>query len=283
MDLGAMSRQKQILLTLGALFFIFILVSNLPARGESRQTTIGVDDQDYEQKHQLAVKRRNEKIKHVTEDQSQVKQWTSTPTVWYLFEATYMCPSDERRLGELGDKGRWTCGFKYLKKGCVIYIFGGGVESTYESDVLKNTPCEVHLFDQRLQSTPQLPKQVYLHRMGLSTGFEPGSDTHGQANSLRWIMNELGHDFVDAISIDVEFKEWAIFQHFAREKFYPFGQLYVELHYSSKFDELKNFFEHLEAVGFRSFHKEPNLFCKDCVRYAFIHRTESIKIINQMT
>jgi hypothetical protein len=90
----------------------------------------------------------------------------------------FSCPFPVRRIGTLGDGGKWVCGFDRVVKqpGCVIYSFGmsfllidrstvsyensAGVEqeSSFEAEILtKSDSCKIHGYDYSVSNWgPQL-------------------------------------------------------------------------------------------------------------------------------
>lgn len=73
------------------------------------------------------------------ERQQLITQWGPSPsqvegfpahgeyyTLWSFFPAAFQCPHRMRRIGTLGDGGKWVCGLERIspKKDCVIYSVG---------------------------------------------------------------------------------------------------------------------------------------------------------------
>ena len=58
-------------------------------------------------------------------------------TVWY--EAFYIV------LVTVGDGGKWLCGVGFLlqRPTCLVYSLGSGGDTSFESDILSKTSCEV--------------------------------------------------------------------------------------------------------------------------------------------
>ena len=119
----------------------------------------------------------------------------------------------------------------------------------------------------RLQGmgAPLPPGVTFVGRWGL--GATRGDPTFP---TLREIMRELGHARLDVLKLDIEGDEWDALlgdvlcpaRGAAGLGHAPFGQLLVELHLrdgTTDIDRIAPLFARLEAHGFRTFHREPNV------------------------
>ena len=207
-----------------------------------------------------------------------------------------------RRIGKVGDGGKWVCDPHLLGGGapdgggarprpaCVVYSFGSAAEFSFETELHALTGCLVWVFDPfvtpeglRLATTlravppgaargaPLPPGVTFVGRWGL--GATRGDPTFP---TLREIMRELGHARLDVLKLDIEGDEWDALlgdvlcpaRGAAGLGHAPFGQLLVELHLrdgTTDIDRIAPLFARLEAHGFRTFHREPNVL--DVQRY----------------
>lgn len=137
------------------------------------------------------------------------------------------------RIGRCGDGSKLVCMDKFDErntiraksegKKCIVYSFGSSDDSCFESDMANKTDCEIHIFDPT-SSELQNSRWTY-HKYGL-TGSDPTYTTfwnwrtQAQANctgcpmkNLRDIMNELGHDWIDVLKVDIDGAEWRSFEY----------------------------------------------------------------------
>ncbi|EIE27040.1 hypothetical protein COCSUDRAFT_64052 [Coccomyxa subellipsoidea C-169] len=203
--------------------------------------------------------------------------------IWDYFLPAYNCPLKEK-IGidrQLGDNGKWLCGVRTLlkKDHCVVYSFGSNGETTFEQDLLRNTKCDVHVFDPTL--SPEVQKQVSsikgvtLHNygLGITDGMIELSDSRQNMNkgytafpvkTLGTIMKELKHDWVDVMKVDIEGAEWGFLADLVAKRLpLPFTQLQVEYHYFHKSNitvprKMLDVLKGLTARDMRVFNVEPN-------------------------
>jgi len=213
---------------------------------------------------------------------------------WKSHKPSYTCPGSLlSRVGkEKGDGGKWMCGLETFGKlthqdqyPCVFYSFGISKDSSFESEVLQRTTCSVYAYD---MTVPKIGKplepsdpRVHFHKMGLS-----GSNADPKKKTLKTLMKENWHGFIDILKIDVEGEEFPtfekIFKDFPHDQL-PFGQLMIELHNNAikpggrgwvpvKESKTLDLVEQLEKRGFRVFSIEPNVrSIQHCSEYSFIN------------
>ncbi|KAJ7053921.1 methyltransferase domain-containing protein [Mycena amicta] len=199
---------------------------------------------------------------------------TSTYALWDLYAPAFSCPFPVYRVGTLGDGGKWICGLQRAvkKASCVIYSMGVESKSSFEQEILhESEECHVYGFDYSVsQWGPELRNDKTVKDRA---HFYPwkilGRDKH-DANppeySLRGIMKELGHDFIDILKIDIEGSEFptlrALIESFQGE-ILPFGQLSVEIHVTDgslhNIGAFDDWFTMLESAGLRPFWTELNM------------------------
>ncbi|KAJ3748477.1 hypothetical protein DFH05DRAFT_563208 [Lentinula detonsa] len=217
-------------------------------------------------------------------------------TVWDYFPAAFNCPHEVRRVGSLGDGGKWVCGLSRLvdKKDCVVYSVGElsflmshrlpqlgmfpkfhvGInhESSFEGDLLVNTNyCKIWGYD---PSTKGFAKQIPImerhrttfHRYTLANVDRPASGSEPTMYTLNTLMQMNGHQHIDILKVDVEGWEFdtiagMIKSFMEKDLPLPLGQLLLEIHVwdDKKFDYFLKWWEGLEEAGLRPFWTAPNL------------------------
>lgn len=189
--MGFSARHPRYTIALVVLLFISVLFfanSDSPPslsrfrqnHGNHRPPTPNVEDQIKlsESYYQETLKERQQLIAHWGPSSSQVEGFPTHGeyyTLWNYFPAAFQCPHRIRRIGTLGDGGKWICGLERItaKKDCVIYsvgelrylanscftssklsIFTGiNGESSFEASLLENVPgCQVYGYDYSVKS-----------------------------------------------------------------------------------------------------------------------------------
>ncbi|KAH6673983.1 methyltransferase domain-containing protein [Plectosphaerella plurivora] len=216
-------------------------------------------------------------------------------TAWDLFPAAYPCPYELERVGHLGDGGKWVCGmsqYEATTRPQVMYSFGVGGEVSLEVEWIRRTNTYVHSFDYTVTTTefPGLDKMTdrfKLQQLGVA-GEDYIEDGHRFA-TLKTIMTDLGHDYVDVIKMDVEGSEFPTLDSFLEDyegKALPFGQLLIEIHLwegsPDTIPDLLKWWEKLESFGLRPVSDEANLLAVTfgsvipcCFEYTFINTNDT--------
>lgn len=184
------------------------------------------------------------------------------------FIPEFSCES-ERKLGALGDGGKWICDPHRIKKNdCLVYSIGSFGVIGFEKEIISKLGCEVHTFDMddghrtedgTFVSYTQKVKDVgatFHHNM-------LGSPTEEHKNGKRFkdIFSDLKHEgkTIDIMKIDCEGCEWEQylewFQDWKDAKV-TVRQLLIELHCSPP--KTPDFFHKLWDQGYVIFHTEAN-------------------------
>lgn len=109
-----------------------------------------------------------------------------------------------------------------------------GGDSSFEDELLSVTNCSVFAFDPTvagiLLNTTKYEGRVHFEKVGLGA---PSAVTNSSTiKSLKEIMTERGHSWIDVLKVDIEGGEFAafeqIFTDFPEEL--PFGHLSMEIH-----------------------------------------------------
>jgi len=165
-----------------------------------------------------------------------------TFTFFHYFLPHTRCLS-EKRIGNCRDGAKWICADHIPKESnrCVVYSFGSSQDTCFEAALVQEYPhCDVHIFD---PTTLQRSTKFWTyHAYGLG-GADP-SDTRywslrTQApamcencpmKTLKEIMKELGHSWIDVLKIDVDGAEWRSFEQMFRDfDSVPATQMQLEL------------------------------------------------------
>ena len=127
-----------------------------------------------------------------------------------------------------------------VERKCVVYSFGSSDDSCFETAMVENFDCEIHIFDPT--SSELRDDRWTYHSYGLS-GSDPDVTsywswrTQKQAEcegcpmkSLDQIMKELGHSAVDILKVDIDGAEWRAFDYaYKTLKSLPADQIQIEL------------------------------------------------------
>jgi hypothetical protein len=236
-------------------------------------------------------------------------------TIWDFFPATYTCPHDIQRVGRLGDGGKWVCGMSLYeaKPGLavsnshnaehsetVIYSFGVNDESTFEAEMLARIPsAQIYAFDFSVSRFgPQIPAaysgRAHFSQVGLGATNEFARSP--QFFTLKTLMEQNRHTYIDILKIDIEGSEYAaldaFMDAFESEKRLPIGQVMIELHLVDDehvgFERFSKWWERLEEFGMRPTWLEINLLAVTlgegktdprCVEYVWVNSRDDKSIL----
>jgi len=183
------------------------------------------------------------------------------------YEPDFVC-QHERRIGRLGDGGKWICDPHRItdQEDCLVYSVGSNNDFSFEQSVLKEIGhhCEIHTFDfgnyaggaakvgHRLHNGENKTAVNY-HQIGL------GEDNPPQFKSLKTVVNELGHNnrTIDIFKIDCEGCEWTTAKHWFDADI-TLRQIQVELHKSDVVNT-PQFFDLMYENNYVISHKESNI------------------------
>lgn len=180
-------------------------------------------------------------------------------------DTTWSCESDDY-VGWIGDGTKWICDGWKLRRGCVVYSFGGSTNGQFDI-AMSDSGCEVHTFDlvcaKKCVYGPCFPEPIQCHRLGLWTSDEAEhsfGDLRAPVKSLRSIMNSLGHSFVDVLKVDIEKAEYPVFKALHKSNFEwqcKVGQILIEIH---RTNQVSKIISPLLHAGFAVFHREENIY-----------------------
>ncbi|KAF9917259.1 hypothetical protein FBU30_000839 [Linnemannia zychae] len=226
-----------------------------------------------ERLYQLQVQKRN---KYIRENNSKLGAWyphaKEMMPFWWYFQPSFNCPYEVERVGRFNDGGKWMCGMSVIESftkqdNCVIYSLGVFDDSSWEKEMLDRTNCQVYAFDASVDRiTGDAANHPNMHFFKYFIGGKDKIDSSGTVwKTLKTIMKENGHDWIDVLKIDIEGNEFDALNAMM-DQFYilPFSQLQLEIHVWNEGKELadfKNFlkfWERLESHHLRPFWSELN-------------------------
>jgi len=172
------------------------------------------------------------------------------------YEPDFVC-QHERRIGKLGDGGKWICDPHRISKqdSCLVYSVGSNNDFSFEEYVFKEigSHCEIHTFDFGNFGEGAKKAGVHYHQVGF------GLDEPPKYKSLQTIVKELGHEgrTIDIFKIDCEGCEWTTaYKWFEADII--LRQIQIELH-GADVQQTPKFFDLIYKNGYVITHKEPNI------------------------
>ena len=180
--------------------------------------------------------------------------------------------------------GTWTIYPALVGPNSVVYSFGVGKNIEWDLAMIERHGVELHAFDPTPRSVDwikevNLPARFRFHPLGLSdsdseiafyvplrehkvnyssykTKNPDGSTVKCPVRRLATIMNELGHQSVDIVKMDIEGAEIAAIPDMLSSSICP-SQLLIEFHYNYDgipFGLFTSLIESLRSGGYRIFH-----------------------------
>lgn len=199
----------------------------------------------------------------------------------------------------LGNRqAQWIIASNCLDKTKIVYSFGVGTDISFDLLLIEKYSCEVYAFDPTPKSIiwmkeQQLPANFHFFDYGVSdkdeviTFYPPinsnyvSYSTKAEENSqegiqlpvfrLGSIMNNLGHNKIDLLKLDIEGSEYNVITDLIESKI-EIDQILVEFHHRfDKFskDKTKNAINDLRNCGYSIFYISPT-----GEEYSFIKRKE---------
>lgn len=155
----------------------------------------------------------------------------------------------------------WTLVTELLNETSVVYSFGVGYDISFDLSVINHVDLQIYAFDPTPKSVEwvenqNLPKQFLLNPIGLANfngkaKFHPPEnpdhisatlldrdETKDEAykvevRTLKSIMEELGHQHIDLLKMDIEGAEYDVIENMKTESIRP-SQILVEFHHRFK-------------------------------------------------
>jgi FkbM family methyltransferase len=165
------------------------------------------------------------------------------------------CPTVQYGRGD----GRWIVCPDLIAPQSVIYSFGVGRDVSFDLDLIERHAARIHAFDPTPASVQWVRNQTFppaliFHDIGLANinGFRefyaprkdssahftpvsryrthPGGVVTFPVRKLRTIMQELGHERIDLLKMDIEGGEYDVIANIVEEAI-PITQLLIEFHH----------------------------------------------------
>lgn len=196
------------------------------------------------------------KILYRIQDDLNMKKFPNPLFFVTSWQPNFHC-AHSRRIGRMGDGGKWVCDFFRLqtRTDCLVYSAGSSGEFSFEIGMKQYAPnCEIHTFDSGVYTCPK--NICTFHQAMLGEG-----DSTKRTKSWPMIVDELGHRkrSIDILKIDIESGEFSflptIFQ--LPKEHHP-RQILVEIH-PRPFAVMHSLFELLRTNNYVIFYREPNL------------------------
>ena len=175
---------------------------------------------------------------------------------------THVCNSE--RHGSF--YGGWEICPDYLNASSIVYSFGIGQDISFDLSLISKYKLNVYGFDPTPKSVQwvkeqSLPKNFYFFEIGIAdydgtakfsfptilqnvsfkmvlnnkTGLEY---VECKVNTLKSIMDELGHKEIDILKMDIEGSEYKVIRNILQTKVFP-KQLLVEFHFRNDKKQIK--------------------------------------------
>ena len=188
------------------------------------------------------------------------KNMIKRPDTYYFlpnWEPNFHC-SHARRIGAMGDGGKWVCDPYRLKSraDCLIYSVGSAGDFSFEIEmkqVLSN--CEIHTFDKGRYPCPVNVCEFHQVMFGDQT------DRVNTSKSWTTIINELNHTHrsIDILKIDIDGGEFRFFPQLlsSAKQFHP-RQILLEVH-PANVTLIHELFDLIRSYDYTIYSKENNV------------------------
>lgn len=204
--------------------------------------------------------------------------------------------------GDTEGEGAWTIHPDIVGKDTVVYSAGVGTDVSFDLALIRQFGVTVHAFDPTPKSLDwlaqqELPPQFEFHPIALgaadgdltvhaptdarfvSHSQVPHSGARGEAvtvpaRRLSSIMEELGHDRIGILKLDIEGSEYDVIDDLLASGL-KVEQLLVEVHHrfdKIDLDQSRAAVRRLREAGFRLFHVSPR-----GEEYSFIHGSRLLR------
>ena len=202
------------------------------------------------------------------------------------YDPEFTC-QHERKIGPLGDGGKWVCDpHRIDKDNCIVYSVGSCGDFSFEEAVFKDISksCEIHTFDiikeKGGMDFAKLGKEagVEFHHYGLGKPSE--TDTKSQTleipnlKPLKEIISELKHEgmTIDILKIDCEGCEWDQYEDWIKDLTtagVTVRLFLIEVH-NAPYLKTAQFFKMMLDAGYVIYHKEYNGYWHKYIEFAFV-------------
>lgn len=190
------------------------------------------------------------------------------------WEPTWSCGL-ERRIGEIGDGGKWLCDPHKIRKsaGCNVISIGSNKGWGFEAGIHELAPgCRIHVFgDATEDRVVYKPDYVSLHTGGMVEKNTEDTDTIQSLFSAAGLSGQG----IDVLRFDCEGCQLKVYKELTKTSA---TQILMKVHMgtrhhnSSEAGLVNAIFEHMSASGYVIFHKETShaVYQGGCVEYSLI-------------
>lgn len=195
-----------------------------------------------------------------------------------------------RKLGGLGEDGRWVCGIGTFLDvpGCLIYVVDSSSPASFIRELASITRCEVHVFDpytsvDQKSWLERLYRTVHFHNFTLGDAEATRVNFDGdngveevEQKALIDVMSSLGHSWLDALCADVDMDTWEWISA-VRPSALPASQIVLKVSNGGEIKGLAQMLGSLMNGGFRIFNVDLSLRHKvpwDTIYFSFAKITK---------
>lgn len=178
------------------------------------------------------------------------------------------------------DYGAWMINVDGLNEDSVIYSGGIGTDTYFDEELIRDFNLNVYGFDPDPKAVrytkskiekKQLPDKFHFHDFGLyskndeilfhadenpkfvcmtvlTEQFTKGEKIVAKVRDLKTIMNELGHNQIDVLKIDIEGAEYDVVQDMLENK-YDIKQVLIEFHHRFKGSNIAQTYKALKTLN----------------------------------
>jgi hypothetical protein len=205
--------------------------------------------------------------------------------VWGMLPPAWADPALARYGGAAGQEGSKALhNLENLRAPCVVYSWGGNLQTEFEEAMLAQTPCSVWIFDCTVGAEEYAPVIAAMRGAAQRLFFKPycagregarveitgmrGNRVATTLRSVRSVMAELGHARVDLLKVDVEGAEHVAIPDLLRSGAQLPPQISFELHHSRDADRGGAAFwapvAALVKAGYQLVSREDNILAPYC-------------------
>ncbi len=189
------------------------------------------------------------------------------------------CPTERFGTGY----GGWDIVAGLLDKNSIVYSFGIGEDASFDLSLINKFDLIIHAFDPTPQSiqwviSQKFPDNFIMHRVGLAgfngdVPFNPPENSEHVSHTLldrpatknkaiilpvkrlSTIMNELGHNHIDILKMDIEGAEYGVINDIEKSAIRPI-QILIEFHHrfpTIGIEKSKEAISKIRGMGYRLF------------------------------
>jgi hypothetical protein len=222
----------------------------------------------------------------------------SPPVVYQnVFNPSISCMFKPRVGETYTDGGKYLCDPHKLKKlphKCRLYSFGSRLDLSYEQAMVDHYNCEAFTFDPTVERSAipkdgKIYKDIHFYFKGLgpinkekNNFFLKYYNQNLTMNTLMQITQELGHEYIDILKIDIEWSEIGALPYLLNEELQHFQSLKVKIiqledHLCCERDTFRDYWLPVNTIlhreGYYMFSAEVNQNRVSCVEYAWVHKS----------